>query len=124
GARAVFVTLTYAPGMSWLLWLYEHVPGFAAVSEAAYRQIAAHRTFFYYLTRVTFGKRIRPLETAKVEWLFLRLLGGIYLAAFASLAVQITGLAGTRGILPLSGYLAALSKALGARAFWEAPTIF
>ncbi|HTC32186.1 MAG TPA: lipase maturation factor family protein [Bryobacteraceae bacterium] len=124
GARAVFVTLTYAPGMAWLLWVYEHVPGFAAVSEAAYRLIAAHRTFFYHLTRVTFGKSIRPLETAKVEWLFLRLLGAIYLAAFASLAVQITGLAGTRGILPLSGYLAGLSKALGARAYWEAPTIF
>src|SRR6202142_2210247 len=28
GARAVFVALTYAPGMAWLLWLYEHVPGF------------------------------------------------------------------------------------------------
>ena len=124
GARAVFVTLTYAPGMVWLLWVYEHIPGFAAVSEAAYRLIAAHRTFFYHLTRVTFGKSIRPLETAKVEWLFLRLLGAIYLAAFASLAVQITGLAGTRGILPLSGYLAGLSKALGARAYWEAPTIF
>jgi lipase maturation factor 1 len=124
GARAVFVTLTYAPGMAWLLWVYEHVPGFAAVSEAGYRLIAAHRTFFYYLTRVTFGKRIRPLETAKVEWLFLRLLGAIYLAAFASLAVEITGLIGARGILPVSGYLAGLSKALGARAYWEAPTIF
>ncbi len=124
GAHAVFVTLTYAPGMAWLLWVYQHVPGFAALSEAAYRLIAAHRTFFYHLTRVTFGKRIRPLETAKVEWLFVRLLGAIYLAAFASLAVQITGLVGTRGILPLSGYLAALSKAIGARAYWEAPTIF
>ncbi len=124
GARAVFVTLTYAPGMAWLLWIYENVPGFAAVTEAAYRLIAAHRTFFYHLTRVTFGKRMRPLETAKLEWLFLRLLGAIYLAAFASLAVQITGLFGARGILPVSGYLAGMSKALGARAYWEAPTIF
>src|SRR5271166_1016707 len=70
GARAVFVTLTYAPRMAWLLWGYEHVPGFAPVTEAAYRLIAAHRTFFYHLTRITFGKRIRPLDTAKVEWLF------------------------------------------------------
>jgi lipase maturation factor 1 len=124
GSQAVFVTLTFAPGMAWLLWFYEHVPGFAAVSEAAYRIIAAHRTFFYHLTRATFGKRIRPLETAKVEWLFLRLLGAIYLTAFASLAVQIAGLAGARGILPLSAYLSALSKSLGARAYWEAPTIF
>jgi lipase maturation factor 1 len=124
GARAVFVTLTYAPGMAWLLWVYEHIPGFAALTEAAYRLVAAHRTFFYYLTRLTFGKRIRPLETAKVEWLFLRLLGAIYLAAFASLAVQITGLVGSRGILPLSGYLGGVLKAIGPRAYWEAPTIF
>jgi lipase maturation factor 1 len=124
GARAVFVTLTCAPGMAWLLWAYQHVPGFAAVTEAAYRWIAAHRTFFYHLTRLTFGKRIRPLETAKVEWLFLRLLAAVYFAAFASLAMQITGLIGGRGILPASGYLAAVSKVLGAGAYWKAPTIF
>jgi lipase maturation factor 1 len=124
GARAVFITLTYAPGMAWLLWSYEHVPGFAAVTEGAYRWIAAHRTFFYHFTRLTFGRRIRPLETAKVEWLFLRLLAAIYFAAFASLAVQITGLIGDRGILPVSGYLAEVSKILGVRGFWETPTIF
>jgi lipase maturation factor 1 len=124
GARAVFVTLTYAPGMAWLLWAYEHVPGFAAVSEGAYQWIATHRTFSYHLTRLTFGGRIRPLESAKVEWLFLRLLAAVYFAAFASLALQITGLIGDRGVLPVSGYLAELSKALGARAYWETPTIF
>jgi lipase maturation factor 1 len=123
GARAVFLTLTYAPGMAWLLWAYRRVPGFAAVTEGAYRWIAAHRTFFYHLTRLTFGKRIRPLKTAKVEWLFIRLLAAIYFAAFASLALQITGLIGARGILPVSGYLGGVSKFLGARAYWEAPTI-
>jgi len=124
GARAVFVSLTYAPGMSWLAWAYEHMPGFAVLSEAAYRVIASHRNFFYQVTRCTFGKRVRPLETAKVEWLFLRLIAAIYLAAFASIAVQITGLIGARGILPVSGYLAGLSKFLGVRAYWTAPTIF
>jgi lipase maturation factor 1 len=124
GAQAVFVTLTYAPGMAWLLWTYEHVPGFAAVSEGAYGWIAAHRTFSYHVSRLTFGKRIRPLKTAKVEWLFLRLLAAIYLVAFASLAVQVTGLIGERGILPASGYLAAVSKVLGASAYWKLPTVF
>jgi len=124
GAQAVFVTLTYAPGMAWLLWAYRHVPGFATLSEAAYRGIASHRSFFYHLTRLTFGRRIRPLKTAKVEWLFVRLLAAIYFAAFASLAVQITGLIGSRGILPASGYLAAVSRFLGVRAYWQAPTIF
>ncbi|HTW67077.1 MAG TPA: lipase maturation factor family protein [Bryobacteraceae bacterium] len=124
GARAVFVTLTYAPGMAWLLWVYQHVPGVAPVSEAAYRWIAAHRTFGYHLTRLTFGKRIRPLPTAQVEWLFLRALAAIYFVAFASLGVQVAGLIGDRGILPASRYLAGMSKALGARAYWDAPTIF
>jgi predicted DCC family thiol-disulfide oxidoreductase YuxK len=124
GARAVFVTLTYAPGMAWLLWVYDRVPRFAPATEAAYRLIARHRTFFYNLTRLTFGKRVLPLKFAKVEWLFLRLLAAIYLIAFASLAVQIVGLIGVHGILPLGGYLAAVSKALGARGYWSMPTIF
>jgi predicted DCC family thiol-disulfide oxidoreductase YuxK len=124
GAQAVFVTLTYAPGMAWLLWTYEHVPGFAAVTEGAYRWIATHRTFFYHVTRLTFGKRIRPLKTAKVEWLFLRLLAAIYFVAFASLAMQVTGLIGDRGILPASGYFAAASKVLGSSAYWTLPSIF
>lgn len=34
------------------------------------------------------------------RWLFLRLLGLVYLIAFASLAVQITGLVGEHGLLP------------------------
>jgi predicted DCC family thiol-disulfide oxidoreductase YuxK len=124
GARAVFVTLTYAPGMAWLLWAYERLPGFAAVTEAAYRGVAAHRPFFYQLTRFTFGKHVRPLKTAKVEWLFVRLLAAIYFGAFVSLAVQITGLIGARGVLPVSGYLAAMSRVMGTSAYGEAPTIF
>jgi predicted DCC family thiol-disulfide oxidoreductase YuxK len=124
GARAVFVTLTYARGMHWLLWAYKHVPGFAPLSEAAYRLIARHRTVFFHLTRLTFGRSVLPLKFAKVEWLFLRLLAAIYLIAFTSLAEQITGLLGAHGILPLGGYLAAVSKALGVRGYWTMPTIF
>jgi hypothetical protein len=38
-------------------------------------------------------------------WVFLRLLGLVYLAAFASLAVQIVGLVGTNGVLPAADYI-------------------
>jgi predicted DCC family thiol-disulfide oxidoreductase YuxK len=124
GARAVFLTLTYARGMAWLLWVYQYVPGFATATEAAYAWIAAHRNFAYQLTRLTFGTKIRPLQTARVEWLFMRALAVVYFAAFASLAVQVDGLIGDRGILPVSRYLPAVSRALGTRAYWEAPTIF
>jgi predicted DCC family thiol-disulfide oxidoreductase YuxK len=62
GARAVFVTLTYASGILPRIpsWLYNHVPGFAAVTEGAYRLIARNRTFFYHVTRWTFGERFCP----------------------------------------------------------------
>jgi predicted DCC family thiol-disulfide oxidoreductase YuxK len=124
GAEAVFVTLGYVPGLRWLLRFRDSLPGLPAATEAAYRWIARHRTFFYHLTRLTFGKRVMPWRFAKTEWLFLRLLAIVYLTAFASLAVQITGLIGSRGILPLGGYLTAVSKALGARGYWSMPTIF
>ncbi len=44
------------------------------------------------------------------NWLFLRLLGLIYVAAFVSLATQIKGLAGSRGILPARDFLMAKQR--------------
>jgi predicted DCC family thiol-disulfide oxidoreductase YuxK len=124
GARAVFELLTYAPGYTWLLRLYEIVPGFAPISEAAYRFIASHRNLFYQLTRVLFGRRIVPLSHCFTEWLFIRLLAAIYLCAFVSLGVQVLGLVGERGILPAGRYLDAVRSALGAAAYWNVPTLF
>jgi predicted DCC family thiol-disulfide oxidoreductase YuxK len=124
GARAVFTTLTYAPGMKWLLWVYDHVPGFAPVTEAAYKLISAQRTFFYHLTRFTFGRDISPLRYAGVEWLFLRILAAIYFIAFASFGLQITGLIGARGILPAGRYLTAVHDTFGLESYWIAPTLF
>jgi hypothetical protein len=43
---------------------------------------------------------------ATAGWLFRRLLGVVYLAAFASLAVQLRGLIGESGILPAREYMA------------------
>ena len=124
GARAVFTTLEYAPGMTWLMWVYDHVPGFAPVTELAYRLIAAHRTFFYHLTRFTFGRNIAPLRYAGVEWLFLRILAAIYFIAFTSFGLQIRGLTGAHGILPAGRYLAAVHNYFGLESYWTAPTIF
>src|ERR1700694_2098738 len=89
GAKAVFATLTYAPGMAWLLWMYHHLPGFATLTETGYRLVARNRSFFYHVTRFTFGRRISILRYSRTEWLFLRLLAAIYLIAFAFLAVHI-----------------------------------
>ncbi|MFM8444888.1 MAG: lipase maturation factor family protein, partial [Methylococcus sp.] len=56
--------------------------------------------------------------------LFLRLLGLIYLAAFVSLGVQIEGLIGQAGILPLTDYLEHARMALGVSAYGRLPTLF
>jgi lipase maturation factor 1 len=124
GARAVFTTLKYAPGTAWLLWIYDHVPGFAPVTEALYRLIAAHRTLFYHLTRFTFGRNISPLRYAGVEWLFLRILGAIYFVAFSSFGLQIKGLVGARGILPAGRFLTAVHDMFGFESYWMAPSLF
>ncbi|HLK22633.1 MAG TPA: lipase maturation factor family protein [Bryobacteraceae bacterium] len=124
GAQAVVTTLQYAPGWSCFAWAYGHVPGFASVSEAAYRLVAAHRTLFYHLTRLTFGKNISPLRYGGVEWLFLRMLAVIYFIAFGSLGLQITGLVGERGILPASRYLDAIHQMYGFEGYRIAPGIF
>jgi predicted DCC family thiol-disulfide oxidoreductase YuxK len=123
GARAVFAALRYA-GVQWPARIYDHLPGFAPGSEAVYRLIAAHRNFFYQVTRFTFGRRIEPLRYGRVEWLFLKALALIYLCAFASLAVQITGLAGARGILPAGHFLTQIRTVFGLRAYWLAPGVF
>jgi len=124
GAKAVFKTLTYAPGLSWLLWLYQHLPGFAAVTEASYRAIATHRSLFYQVTRFTFGRTVSTLCYGSVEWLFLRVLAAIYCIAFASFGVQATGLIGERGILPLGRYLQAISQNFGMQGYWMMPSVF
>ena len=57
------------------------------------------------------------------RWIWLRALGFIFLSAFYSLAFQITGLNGPRGVLPAGDYLTELREAVGlAKALWYAPT--
>jgi hypothetical protein len=56
-------------------------------------------------------------------WLFLRLLGFIYLCAFLSLAVQIKGLVGSHGILPANDFIAK-RKHFGFGSFHRDPTLF
>src|SRR5262245_55784250 len=50
------------------------------------------------------------------RWLFLRLLGVVYLIAFVSLAVQITGLVGEHGLLPAGNDRSLLLRAWGGAA--------
>ena len=56
------------------------------------------------------------------SWLFLRMLGVIYLGAFVSLATQIKGLVGSRGILPARGFLLA-KQDWGPKRFLQIPRL-
>lgn len=57
-------------------------------------------------------------------WLFIRLLALIYLAAFVSIAVQITGLVGPNGILPFAQQLDFVREQRGWAAFFYTPGLF
>ena len=62
--------------------------------------------------------------TSLTRRLFLRLLGLVYLVAFASLAFQIRGLVGEHGILPAARFLDWAHSIYGAGAYRLLPTFF
>ncbi|HFD79693.1 MAG TPA: lipase maturation factor family protein [Gammaproteobacteria bacterium] len=58
-----------------------------------------------------------------ISSVFLRLLALIYLAAFVSAGVQIIGLVGSHGILPIAERIATLRAGSGWEGFWSLPTL-
>lgn len=124
GAAATYRVLRHAPGRALPWWLYEHLPGFARASEAGYAFFARHRGLLNGVSKLLWGSALEAERYALVSWIFLRLFGAIYVAAFASLAVQIEGLVGQAGILPLRSYLGAAHQALGGAAYLALPTLF
>lgn len=124
GAAATFKLLSHDEGRGAWWWLYRSVLGFAPISEAAYGFLSTHRGLLAALTHTLWGRTLEPARYALVSWVFLRGLGFIYLAAFLSLALQIRGLVGTNGILPLGEYLTAAHEGWGSIAYWRLPTLF
>jgi hypothetical protein len=57
------------------------------------------------------------------RWAFLRLLGVVYLVAFVSLWVQIDGLVGSDGILPVGEFLERVRAGTGPERYWLVPTL-
>ncbi len=124
GAEAVFAALSMAPRGGWALWAYRRIPGFAPVSERAYRFVARHRTAFSRLTRWLWGTLEEPETFFLSRRIFLFAMGAVYLIAFASLWPQIAGLWGQSGVLPAKELLQRVSVPLGPRPFWKLPTLF
>ena len=65
-----------------------------------------------------------PDSYALVRAVFVRLLGVVYLIAFASFGVQMAGLVGSDGILPASEFLERVRDIFGADSYWLVPTVF
>src|SRR5207249_3863716 len=83
--EAVYRSLRCRSSKKWLARSYDHVPGFAAISELAYKFIARHRKLGSAVTRLLWGEDDRPPTYFWARRWFLRALGLIYLIAFVSL---------------------------------------
>jgi predicted DCC family thiol-disulfide oxidoreductase YuxK len=123
-AEASFLTLSHARGKGFWLALYRRLPGFAAISELIYAFIAAHRAAFYRISLFLWGRDYGPPRYDLVSFLFLRLFGLIYLAAFTSFGVQALGLIGSHGILPLAELVEAVGGRAGTERFFVMPMLF
>jgi len=123
GAEAVFRSLGQKHSRRWMIWCYEHVPGFALITETAYRIVARNRRRASFFSRLLWGNDVRQPTYFKSRLWFLRSLGGIYLIAFLSLWMQLDGLIGERGILPVAEFLSAAREHFGGQALFHWPTL-
>src|SRR5262245_186457 len=64
-----------------------------------------------------------PYTYVLASWAFLRLLGLVYVIAFGSLWLQLDGLIGREGIVPVAPLLAAAHNRLGIERWWQFPTL-
>ena len=123
-AAASFLTLSHARGKRFWLTLYRKMPGCAATAEWIYGFIAAHRSPFYRLSLLLWGRNFEPPRYDLAAFIFLRLMGLIYLSAFISFGVQALGLIGSHGILPVADLVKAISSSAGVERFFVMPMLF
>jgi len=123
GAEAAFRALARADGHGAWLALYRGLPPFRRASEWAYRRIAGHRDLAFRVTRAIWGAHLVPPGERLTAWIFQRLLGLIFAVAFVSLWVQVDGLIGERGILPVRDLLQFAHAQLGPGRYWTFPTL-
>lgn len=80
------------------------------------------RDFLSRVWRVVHGPSDERATYESVIVLFLRALGIVYFIAFASLAVQMLGLHGSQGILPIADLMA--RQSFDVASVWFLPTVF
>lgn len=74
--------------------------------------------------RISIGPPPTTQQYLLSSWLFVRVIALIYFAAFISLSVQITGLVGSDGILPVQAFLDNVKNNWGWLAWVRLPTLF
>ena len=92
-----------------LLAAYRRVPFFRPIAETCYRWVAEHRVLCGKLTALLWGRTTEKPTYRISGWLFPRMMGAVFLSAFLSLWVQIDGLTGSRGILPVAAQMEAVT---------------
>src|SRR5262245_57726350 len=128
GAEAVFRAWSNGSGVGkgFALCCYRVVPGFAPLSRVAYHAVARHRELASRITTLLWGRGeyavCRPTFFAARRW-FLRLIGAVYLIAFASFWTQVDGLIGSNGILPSGAWLEVIRSRFGADSYRMFPTL-
>jgi lipase maturation factor 1 len=124
GAPAIFAALaTSSSSGRTLLSLYRDTRWFARAADTAYAVVARNRMVFSRFTRFLCGADVRPPTFAISTWMFLRLLALIYLVAFISYGLQLSGLNGERGILPAAEFFRMAREMLGPEAFLRFPSV-
>ncbi|MEZ5501509.1 MAG: lipase maturation factor family protein [Halioglobus sp.] len=123
GAQAAFQALAIGGYQRFWARCYAILPLFAALSEACYRWVARHRGGCYTVGRLLFGNTLRVASMRITGWLFLRLLALVYLAAFASFALQAQGLIGAQGILPAADFFSAVERSYGPEKYLLLPSL-
>ncbi len=98
--RALAVNAVSKPYLRWPFALYQRMPGMKYLMEFAYNRVAKNRVFFSRATSLLWGESIEPVRYEGTRALFLRGMGLVYFAAFASFAVQAQAIIGPRGIFP------------------------
>ena len=128
GAEAFLRTAPYCGRKRWLLWLFVHVTPFAWIVNLLYRLAEVSHAPRGVARRIWYGRDLQ-LPTYHVAcFLFLRLLGVVYLIAFVSLWTQISGLIGDHGILPEKNFLDSIERHFAQyspheSAVWNLPTL-
>ncbi|MGI8890560.1 MAG: lipase maturation factor family protein [Chthoniobacterales bacterium] len=123
GTEAVYRSLGKTHGRGFWQWCFERVPGFAPVSNRAYAFIAGHRELAHTVTSIFWGEDVRRPTYYRARFWFLRFLGVIYLIAFLSLWLQVDGLMGSGGLMPVGQLLTNAHEQLGGRAYLALPTL-